>query len=51
VHVENTLFAGRSLEQPTILAGSASYSVADAVKAGWGKWLWTCPAAALFSGK
>ncbi|NLF73992.1 MAG: hypothetical protein GX575_33720 [Candidatus Anammoximicrobium sp.] len=52
VHVENTLFAGRSPEQPTIRAGSASYSVADAMKAGWGKWLWTCPdAAALFSGK
>jgi len=54
VHVENTLFAGRSAEQPTIRAGSVSYSVAEAMKAGWGKTLWTCSAddtAALFCGK
>ena len=52
VHVENTLFAGRSPEDPTTAPAARSYSVADAVKAGWGKGLWTCPdAAALFSGK
>jgi hypothetical protein len=42
VHVENTLFAGRSAEEPTIRVGSVSYSLADAVKAGWVKTSWTC---------